>query len=101
MMFYLQQLSGSGFGSLPGSQVLILLRFLRLLRLMRLIKIVAIFKELWLLVQGIIAAMKTLAWTWTLLLIVIYLFAVFGTRIIGHAYGGVDPDIDVYFGNVP
>ena len=29
--------------------------------------------------------MRTLAWTWTLLLIVIYLFAVFGTRMIGHA----------------
>jgi voltage-gated sodium channel len=66
---------GQSGGGAP--KFLSVLRLLRLLRLARLIRLVKIFKELWLVVQGLIESFKVLFWVIMLLLIVIYPFAIF------------------------
>merc|ERR1719171_1858658 len=45
-------------------------------------------------------AMKFLCWVWLLLVIIIYVFAVFFTRIFGHLHRS-NEDIQTYFGDVP
>jgi len=55
---------------------------------------------MWQLVAGIVEAMWTLAWTWVLLLVIIYVCGIFTTRAIGQQYQS-EPDLQPYFGNVP
>ena len=66
---------GQSSGGAP--KFLSVLRLLRLLRLARLIRLVKIFKELWLVVQGMIESFKVLFWVILLLVMVIYPFAIF------------------------
>ena len=42
------------------------------------------FKELWLIVAGLTAAVRTLFWASLFLFLVIFMFAVFATQMIGH-----------------
>ena len=91
------------------------LRVLRLARLVRVIRIMRAFKELWLLVQGLINAFRSLFWVLLLLAVVIYCVAIFITISVGQrcesdpyvAVGDVIwtrpmyPDCAEYFGNVP
>merc|ERR1719473_2294555 len=76
------------------------MRVLRVARLARIFRLLRFFKELWLLVAGIFDAMRTLFWAWTLITLLIYIFGIFTTRMIGQAHIQVD-EIRDYFGDVP
>jgi len=75
------------------------LRSLRLIRVIRVFRLLRVLDGLWKLVRGILNAAWTLIWTWVLLAIVIYIFSIVSTRLIGHAHRG-DPTIQQYFGSV-
>jgi voltage-gated sodium channel len=89
--------AGGSNGALSGSTTI--LRVFRVVRLARIIRLLRFFKELWLLVSGILAAAKFLCWVWLLLLIVIYVFAVFTTRMFGQQHRD-SAEIQLYFGGV-
>ncbi|CAE8720877.1 unnamed protein product, partial [Polarella glacialis] len=57
---------------------LMLVRMLRLARLARAIRLMVQFRVLWQLVQGLMHSMGTLIWTFLLLMIMMYVFAIVG-----------------------
>lgn len=85
------------------------LRVIRMMRLARLIRLLRSFKELWLIVNGLIESMKTLFWVSLLLVLVLYVCGIFLTMHVGKndliymeykkLSGGWD--YQVYFGTVP
>lgn len=89
-------------------RVLMALRVCRIARLVRLIRLINMFKELWLIVHGLIQSMRTLGWVCVLLVVTAYTFGIFATQQIGqkndiyNSYyldsGGWDHE--VYFGTV-
>merc|ERR1719326_2887228 len=93
-----------------GSNIkfLVALRVARLMRLARIIRLLKFFKELWLLVSGVLSSARTLAWAWLLIVLIIYVFAIFATRTLGQPFGCVESeqtvecstDIDDWFGNL-
>jgi len=60
------------------------LRTVRLLRLCRVLRLFRFFKELWILGQGIIQATRALGWVMVLLLMVLFICAIFMTRTLGQ-----------------
>ena len=70
-----------------GMKSLSVLRMARMLRLARLIRLMRAFKELWLIVSGFIASLKTLSWVCMLLGIVLYLYGIFMTLMVGKNCG--------------
>merc|ERR1719161_213911 len=74
------------------------LRMLRLAKLARIVRLLRVFKELWLLVASMGSAMKTLGWTFMLLTIFIYVFAILFVKLIGQETE--DEDLQVWFGNL-
>jgi len=60
------------------------LRTVRLLRLCRVLRLFRFFKELWILAQGIIQATRALGWVMVLLLMVLFICAIFMTRTLGQ-----------------
>merc|ERR1719473_1034123 len=84
------------------------LRVIRMFRLVRLIRLLKMFKELWLVVHGLLESLKTLGWVSLLLVLVLYICAIFTTMLIGQdkdfeeyirESGGWDHK--EYFGTVP
>eukprot|EP00451_Oxyrrhis_marina_P024937 CAMPEP_0204345394 /NCGR_PEP_ID=MMETSP0469-20131031/26363_1 /ASSEMBLY_ACC=CAM_ASM_000384 /TAXON_ID=2969 /ORGANISM="Oxyrrhis marina" /LENGTH=431 /DNA_ID=CAMNT_0051330829 /DNA_START=22 /DNA_END=1314 /DNA_ORIENTATION=+ len=81
------------------------LRVLRLFRLVRLFKLMTMFRELWLLMLGLIRSLRTLSWVGILCLIVLYVAGIFATLLIGQdceQFVQADPafECDLYFGTV-
>jgi voltage-gated sodium channel len=82
-----------------------LLRTIRLLRLARMVRLLGSFKELWMLVQGLMNCAGTMAYTLLLLLIIIYIFGSIGFELINESsYAKTDEDfkviVDEYFGSL-
>jgi len=85
------------------------LRVVRMFRLVRLIRLLKMFKELWLVVNGLMESLKTLGWVSILLLLFLYIMAIFTTMQIGQAHHLYDDyrrtsggwDHEEYFGDVP
>lgn len=76
-----------------------LLRVIRLVKVVRLFRLFQFLRELMLLVNSIAAAMRTLVWTWVLLGLVIYVFAIVYTKVLGHPH--TDDEVMQYrFGTV-
>lgn len=96
-MLIIDPLSSGGGGE--AKQVAMVLRITRLLKLARIIRLLRFFKELWLLVASFGAAFKTLAWTFFLLVMVLYVFAILFVKLLGKESD--DPEIDEWFGNLP
>eukprot|EP00746_Dinoflagellata_sp_MGD_P013452 gnl/MRDRNA2_/MRDRNA2_129073_c0_seq1.p1 gnl/MRDRNA2_/MRDRNA2_129073_c0~~gnl/MRDRNA2_/MRDRNA2_129073_c0_seq1.p1 ORF type:complete len:737 (-),score=132.86 gnl/MRDRNA2_/MRDRNA2_129073_c0_seq1:39-2249(-) len=89
-------------GHLGGPDAGVNISFLRIMRLMKLARLFRLFKvlkELLLLVTSIASAMRTLVWTWILLGLVIYVFAVFYTTVLGHGHAD-NEIIQIEFGTV-
>mmetsp|Transcript_73637 Transcript_73637/g.227399 ORF Transcript_73637/g.227399 Transcript_73637/m.227399 type:complete len:651 (-) Transcript_73637:20-1972(-) len=62
------------------------LRILRVLRVARVLRLLQIFSELWLLVAGVLDAMRSLVWAWILILIIVYVFGVLITGAVGKPH---------------
>lgn len=86
------------------------LRVVRMLRLVRFVRMLRMFKELWLIVNGLLNSMKTLGWVGLLLCCLLYVFAIFLTNQVGQndalylnkeSYDGEEWPHQVYFGSVP
>jgi hypothetical protein len=86
------------------------LRVVRMLRLVRFVRMLRMFKELWLIVNGLLNSMKTLGWVGLLLGCLLYVFAIFLTNQVGqnhemylgqNSYDDEEWPYDVYFGTVP
>mmetsp|Transcript_605 Transcript_605/g.1007 ORF Transcript_605/g.1007 Transcript_605/m.1007 type:complete len:613 (+) Transcript_605:81-1919(+) len=86
-----------------------MLRFIRLMRLIRLVRLMHLFKELWLVANGLIESSKTLCWVALMIVCFIYICAIFVTLSIGKNDEVYDPyfmesggwDHEVYFKTVP
>jgi voltage-gated sodium channel len=79
------------------------LRLLRLLRIVRVVRLLRIFKELWLLVNGFIQALRVLGWILILISMIIYCAAIFATLAVGEEceeYGDVFVRCEDFFGGV-
>merc|ERR1719473_408244 len=85
------------------------LRVIRMFRLVRLIRLLNMFKELWLVVHGLLESLKTLGWVSLLLVLFLYICAIFTTMQIGQNHADFDDyerasggwDHEEYFGTVP
>ncbi|KAF4666282.1 hypothetical protein FOZ61_009971 [Perkinsus olseni] len=71
-------------GSASNFRMLTSLRVIRLLRLGRLVHLLRSFKELWLIIMGLVDSLKTLGWVCLLLLLVLYVCGIFTTIQIGQ-----------------
>jgi len=93
------------------------LRMLRVLRIVKMVRLLKAFRELWLIVKGMIDSVTTIFWASLLMCIMLYVAAIFCTQMIGkNTTAGYlrqiaepgedidyDPDFDAhqYFGTVP
>ncbi|CAE8728814.1 unnamed protein product, partial [Polarella glacialis] len=85
---------------------LMVLRTVRLCRLARTVKLLVKFRELWMLVRGLLNSASTMVYTMVLLVIIVYLFAAVGVELIAD-----NPDAetneefrivrDLYFRSLP
>lgn len=106
-------------GGSSGMQSLSVLRILRLLRVVKMVRLLKAFKQLWLIVKGLLDSIKTIFWSALLLLMILYVFGIFFCQMVGQNtkvgyYRRIDhepegtiidyhPDFDVYehFGTMP
>lgn len=79
------------------SSVLRVTRSLRLVRIFRIFRLLRFFKELWLLVAGLIGSMKTICWAWILVFLTCFLGAILTTRMLGS---DGNEELEEYFGSV-
>eukprot|EP00747_Dinoflagellata_sp_TGD_P042324 gnl/TRDRNA2_/TRDRNA2_142016_c1_seq2.p1 gnl/TRDRNA2_/TRDRNA2_142016_c1~~gnl/TRDRNA2_/TRDRNA2_142016_c1_seq2.p1 ORF type:complete len:319 (-),score=46.74 gnl/TRDRNA2_/TRDRNA2_142016_c1_seq2:4-960(-) len=61
------------------------LKVMRTVRLLRLIRLMRMFKEMWTIVNGFVKALRACCWVLLLLVMVIYICAVYLTMSVGHA----------------
>jgi len=90
-------------------RLLTTLRVLRTVRLVRLVRMYKTFRELWLLVGGLVNSIKALAWICIILMLLIYVCSIVTTTEIGHnddvygngpSYDGLVWPYKEYFGTV-
>jgi Ca2+-binding EF-hand superfamily protein len=66
-------------------RIFTVLRALRLVRLARAVRLFPAFKEMWLLVRGLLMSMMTLFWMMIIVICLIYVFAIIATEVIGKS----------------
>jgi len=74
---------------------LTILRLFRILRVARMLRMLRAFKELWMIVRGILMSFKTMFWISILLMFVLYAFSILCVSVIGHPpdiYASYDRD---------
>eukprot|EP00416_Gambierdiscus_australes_P033977 CAMPEP_0171101336 /NCGR_PEP_ID=MMETSP0766_2-20121228/54687_1 /TAXON_ID=439317 /ORGANISM="Gambierdiscus australes, Strain CAWD 149" /LENGTH=588 /DNA_ID=CAMNT_0011561365 /DNA_START=87 /DNA_END=1853 /DNA_ORIENTATION=+ len=82
-------------------RIFTVLRALRLARLAKSVRLMPFFKELWILIHGLTNSARPLLWTFVIALIILYVFAVAATELIGRRQ--VFKEVDVVqerFGNL-
>jgi voltage-gated sodium channel len=62
-----------------------IIRLLRLLRIVRNIRGIRMFRELWMIIQGLLDSLRTMSWVALLLGMIIYCIAVVLTTLVGHS----------------
>jgi len=62
-----------------------ILRLLRLLRVVRNIRGIRMFRELWMIIQGLLDSVRTMGWVALLLLMILYCASVLITTTVGHS----------------
>lgn len=80
-------------GDNPGGETLILrvLRIVRLMRLLRIMRFVGVFRELRLLISGLLGSTRALLWSVVLLALVLYIFGIFfGQGVLTYITSGDD-----------
>lgn len=75
------------------------LRTLRLVRLARAVRLMPQFKEMWMLVRGLMDSLNVLLWTYIMIFFILYIFALAATSLIGKATN--DEFVQEMFGTVP
>eukprot|EP00401_Gymnodinium_catenatum_P062746 CAMPEP_0117504104 /NCGR_PEP_ID=MMETSP0784-20121206/24676_1 /TAXON_ID=39447 /ORGANISM="" /LENGTH=631 /DNA_ID=CAMNT_0005299447 /DNA_START=86 /DNA_END=1981 /DNA_ORIENTATION=+ len=65
-------------------QVMMVLRMARLLRILRLVRLVKSIPPLYTLIIGIVKAMAGMGWVIVLTIVVLYVFALLGVKLVGH-----------------
>ncbi|KAF4675085.1 hypothetical protein FOL47_008260 [Perkinsus chesapeaki] len=63
---------------------LTVLRALRLVRLARAVRLLPVFKEMWLLLKGLLDSVLLMLWTLIIVTVLLFMFAVWGVEIIGR-----------------
>lgn len=84
-----------------ATDVVVVMRVLRVARVARVVRLLRFFKKLWLLIIGVVDAMRTLVWALVLITIVIFIFGMFMARALGQTHGSEDEYINELFGNLP
>merc|ERR1719353_1859832 len=67
-------------------------------------RLLRVFEELWLLIKSFASAFKTLVWTFVLLILALYLFAILFVKMLGDEHRdkpGGNPRIAEWFGTLP
>jgi len=89
-------------------RVFSIFRVLRMAKLIRLLRVIPSLHEVYLIMNGLMEATKTLGWVCVLLVLDLYIFAVLFTTQVGHNDSAFDPyfrdskgwDHELYFGTV-
>jgi voltage-gated sodium channel len=97
IVYYLKKTSGGGSG--PSLELLTPLKLLRLLRMARMAKLMRAMPELLILIKAIVIATRTVFFTLILLVMIVYVFAIFFTSQLGPDSDLADHD-DCKFGTV-
>lgn len=91
---------GNGMRSITLLRVM---RFARMVRLLRLLRMMRMFRELWLIVNGFLEALRTLIWVLLLMGIILYVGGIVMVHVVGRAcdtvYVGF-PDCQSMFGSL-
>ena len=58
------------------------LRMLRILRVARMVRLLKVFRELWLIIKGILDSVRTISWAGVLLVLMWYVFAILFVKVI-------------------
>eukprot|EP00746_Dinoflagellata_sp_MGD_P043160 gnl/MRDRNA2_/MRDRNA2_204889_c0_seq1.p1 gnl/MRDRNA2_/MRDRNA2_204889_c0~~gnl/MRDRNA2_/MRDRNA2_204889_c0_seq1.p1 ORF type:complete len:477 (-),score=106.36 gnl/MRDRNA2_/MRDRNA2_204889_c0_seq1:132-1418(-) len=95
-LFVIGPLMKNGGGE--AKQIAMVLRIMRLMKLARIVRLLRFFKELWLLVSSFGSAFKTLAWTFMLLGMVLYVFGILFVKMLGKEND--DEEIQEWFGSL-
>mmetsp|Transcript_130181 Transcript_130181/g.324598 ORF Transcript_130181/g.324598 Transcript_130181/m.324598 type:complete len:515 (+) Transcript_130181:139-1683(+) len=81
---------------------LTVLRTLRLVRIARAVRMRPEFKEMWALLKGLVDSAETLCWTYVMICILLYFFAIMATSLIGKQDAFRDnASVQELFGDVP
>ncbi|CAE8609705.1 unnamed protein product [Polarella glacialis] len=93
-------------GGLEEIGPLMVLRTVRLCRLARTVRLLVKFRELWMLVRGLLNSASTMVYTMVLLIIIVYVFAAVGVELIAdHPVAETDEEFrivrDLYFRSLP
>jgi voltage-gated sodium channel len=75
-------LSMSDEGSMAAVRII---RLLRLLRIVRNIRGIRMFRELWMIIQGLLDSLRTMGWVSLLLFMIVYCISVALTSMVGHS----------------
>merc|ERR1719502_1809787 len=91
--------SVSNEGSMAAVRII---RLLRLLRIVRNIRGIRMFRELWMIIQGLLDSLRTLGWVGALLFMIVYCVAVVVTTVVGHSDHAKEHWLDSpkYFGTI-
>lgn len=82
-------------------RIFTVLRALRLARLAKSVRLIPFFKELWILIHGLTNSARPLLWTFIIALIILYVFAVAATELIGRREVFLDDEFaQERFGNL-
>mmetsp|Transcript_15155 Transcript_15155/g.34518 ORF Transcript_15155/g.34518 Transcript_15155/m.34518 type:complete len:993 (-) Transcript_15155:52-3030(-) len=96
-------------GDVDGLGPMFMLRIARLIRLVRALRLLVIFRELWMLVAGLLNALRTMLYTLFLLMIILYAFGLVGLELLANhslVHGEtLDPEfkaiVDANFNDLP
>lgn len=87
-------------GSLDEAGLFMVLRSARLLRLAKTVRLLIRFKELWMLVQGLLSSAYTMLYTLLLLVVILYIFACLGMELVFEHPSAVGASADLDFARV-
>eukprot|EP00746_Dinoflagellata_sp_MGD_P134083 gnl/MRDRNA2_/MRDRNA2_67888_c0_seq1.p1 gnl/MRDRNA2_/MRDRNA2_67888_c0~~gnl/MRDRNA2_/MRDRNA2_67888_c0_seq1.p1 ORF type:complete len:582 (+),score=102.64 gnl/MRDRNA2_/MRDRNA2_67888_c0_seq1:144-1889(+) len=86
-------------GIMPSGGSVVVLRIARLGKLVRILRLFRFCDELYLLVSSLTQALRTVAWMWVLLGLVIYMFSVLFTNELGSQYPD-DDEVQEWWGTI-
>eukprot|EP00403_Amphidinium_massartii_P021660 CAMPEP_0178395678 /NCGR_PEP_ID=MMETSP0689_2-20121128/13342_1 /TAXON_ID=160604 /ORGANISM="Amphidinium massartii, Strain CS-259" /LENGTH=699 /DNA_ID=CAMNT_0020016339 /DNA_START=106 /DNA_END=2201 /DNA_ORIENTATION=- len=87
-----------------GFGAVMVLRTCRIFRLTKTVRFLMFFKELWMLVRGLLTAVRTMLYTLLMLAVMLFIFSTIGIEVITKSSLAEDPDLEdhiqTYFGTI-